>query len=491
MELKRSCGVLMHITSLPCDEGIGTLGKPAFQFIDWLKSAGQTYWQILPVNPTGYGDSPYQSPSSFAGNPLLIDLTELVNMGLLAPIDIKGREYGEDPNNVDYDKVYKQKDLLLRKAFSKFEEDMPYLAFVQEQAWWLEDYALFMAIKKSYDLKPFLMWDKRLQKREDKALKQFSNENIAEIKFRYFEQYIFFLQWKKMKAYANSKGIRIIGDIPIYCALDSADVWAQPELFTMDTELNPVLVAGVPPDYFSATGQLWGNPLYNWDKMEQEGYSWWLSRIDYAMNMYDMVRIDHFRAFDTYYAIPATAKTAEYGNWKNGPGMKLFNAVKKELGDVNIIAEDLGDIFDSVKKLLSDTGFPGMRVLQFGFNNEHEDNSHLSHNYPFNCVAYTGTHDNDTILGWLKSADKKAAKMATEYVNAKYIGKKHESFIRSVYQSPAVLAIIPMQDILGLGSKARMNTPSTVGGNWMWRMKKQPSANLAKKLNRLAQAYLR
>ena len=258
----------MHITSLPCDEGIGTLGKPAFQFIDWLKSAGQTYWQILPVNPTGYGDSPYQSPSSFAGNPLLIDLTELVNMGLLAPIDIKGREYGEDPNNVDYDKVYKQKDLLLRKAFSKFEEDMPYLAFVQEQAWWLEDYALFMAIKKSYDLKPFLMWDKRLQKREDKALKQFSNENIAEIKFRYFEQYIFFLQWKKMKAYANSKGIRIIGDIPIYCALDSADVWAQPELFTMDTELNPVLVAGVPPDYFSATGQLWGNPLYNLDKME-------------------------------------------------------------------------------------------------------------------------------------------------------------------------------------------------------------------------------
>ncbi len=489
--VKRSCGILMHITSLPCNEGIGTLGKPAYEFVDWLKSAEQKYWQVLPIHPTGYGDSPYQSPSAFAGNPLLIDLWELVAAGLLKPEDIKGREYGEDPSSVDYEKVIAQKNVLLHKAFFSFSEDVAYLAFVQEQAWWLEDYALFMAIKEENELRSWLTWDKELKMRKPEAIQRFKEEHADRIKFHRFVQYMFFTQWKKLKAYANKNGISIIGDIPIYAAMDSADVWAQPQMFTMDIELRPTLVAGVPPDYFSATGQLWGNPLYNWERMAKDGYEWWISRIDHAMKLFDMVRIDHFRAFDTYYAIPADAKTAEYGDWKNGPGMELFNAAKEALGELNIIAEDLGDIFDSVVKLLDDTGFPGMRVLQFGFNKEYSDSSHLCHNYPTNCVAYTGTHDNDTIIGWLKSTDPKSAKMAKSYVNTSFFEYKCMSFIRSVYASPAALAIIPMQDVMGLDSKARMNIPSTLGGNWTWRMKCTPSARRARMLKKLATAYLR
>ncbi len=489
--MNRSCGVLLHISSLPGNEGIGTMGKPAYDFVDWLKSAGQKYWQVLPIHPTGYGDSPYQSPSAFAGNPLLIDLWGLVSLGLLTPDDIKGREYGEDPSCVDYEKVIAQKNELLHKAFFSFKEDVAYLAFIQEQAWWLEDYSLFMAIKEENGLRPWLAWDKDLRFAKPQAIKQFKEDNSDRIKFHRFVQYIFFMQWKKLKAYANKNGIEIIGDIPIYAAMDSADVWSAPKLFTIDIALNPTLVAGVPPDYFSATGQLWGNPLYDWAEMEKDGYEWWISRIDHAMKLFDVVRIDHFRAFDTYYAIPADAKTAEYGEWKKGPGMKLFDVVKKSLGDVNIIAEDLGDIFDSVKKLLSDTGFPGMRVLQFGFNKEHSDNAHLCHNYPQNSVAYTGTHDNDTIMGWLKSADREAAKMARAYVHTNCFEQKHICFIRSVYQSPSALAVIPMQDILGLGTRARMNIPSTIGGNWSWRMKSLPPKGTAKTLRRLAENNLR
>lgn len=489
--MKRGCGILMHITSLPSNEGIGTLGKPAYDFIDWLKNAGQKYWQVLPINPTGYGDSPYQSPSAFAGNPLLIDLWELAGMGLLTKDDIKGREYGEDPSSVDYEKVIAQKDELMQKAYRNFSEDVPYLAFVQEQAWWLEDYALFMAVKEQNGLRSWLTWDRDIKHRRPEAVKKAREELSDRIKYYRFVQYIFFTQWKKLKAYAKKNGISLIGDIPIYAAMDSADVWAEPSMFTMNIELQPTLVAGVPPDYFSATGQLWGNPLYNWERMEKDNFSWWLSRIDHAMKLFDCVRIDHFRAFDTYYAVPADAKTAEYGDWKKGPGMKLFNAVKKELGEVNIIAEDLGDIFDSVKVLLKDSGFPGMRVLQFGFNNENSDNSHLPHNYPVNCIAYTGTHDNDTVVGWYKSASNGARNMAKNYVGLRLFEPKQLQFIRSVYQSPAVLAVIPMQDVLGLGSKARMNTPSTLGGNWTWRLKGNPPLSAAKKLKKLASVYMR
>lgn len=319
MELKRSSGVLLHITSLPANEGIGTLGKPAFEFVNWLKAAGQKYWQVLPIHPTGYADSPYQSPSAFAGNPLLIDLWELVELGLLAPDDIKGREYGEDPSTVDYEKVIAQKKELLHKAFFSFKEDVSYLAFIQEQSWWLEDYALFMAIKQHNELRSWMTWDKELRFRKPEVLAAFKEEHIEDIKFHRFVQYMFFTQWNKLKAYANKNGISIIGDIPIYAAMDSADVWVNPKLFTIDISLRPTLVAGVPPDYFSPTGQLWGNPLYDWDAMERDGYNWWLSRIDHAMKLYDMVRIDHFRAFDTYYAIPADATTAEYGEWKKRP----------------------------------------------------------------------------------------------------------------------------------------------------------------------------
>lgn len=489
--MERSCGILLHITSLPSNEGIGSLGKPAYDLIDWLKAAGQKYWQVLPINPTGYGDSPYQSPSAFAGNPLLIDLWELAGMGLLARDDIKGREYGEDPCSVDYEKVIAQKNELLEKAFSNFSEDVAYLAFVQEQAWWLEDYSLFMAIKEQNGLKSWLTWDRDIRHRKPEAMKKAREELAGRIKYHRFVQYIFFTQWKKLRAYAEKNGIGIIGDIPIYAAMDSADVWANPTMFAMDIELQPTLVAGVPPDYFSATGQLWGNPLYNWERMEKDNFDWWLSRIDHAMKLFDIVRIDHFRAFDTYYAIPADAKTAEYGDWRKGPGMKLFDTVKKELGDVNIIAEDLGDIFDSVKVLLKKSGFPGMRVLQFGFNNEHSDNSHLPHNYPKNSVCYTGTHDNDTIMGWYRSASSSAAKMARSYIGASVFQKKNMSFIRSIYQSPSALAVVPMQDVLGMGKKARMNTPSTFGGNWCWRLKSIPSAAQAKKLKKLAEAYFR
>ncbi|MCH5325380.1 MAG: 4-alpha-glucanotransferase [Eubacterium sp.] len=481
----------MHITSLPSNEGIGSLGKPSYDFIDWLKTAGQKYWQVLPINPTGYGDSPYQSPSAFAGNPLLIDLWELAGMGLLGREDIKGREYGEDPSTVDYEKVISQKNELLEKAFRNFSEDVAYLAFVQEQAWWLEDYSLFMAIKEQNGLRSWLTWDRDIKMRKPEAMKAAREELADRIKYHRFVQYIFFTQWKKMKTYAEKNGISIIGDIPIYAAMDSADVWANPTMFTINIELQPTLVAGVPPDYFSATGQLWGNPLYNWERMEKDNFEWWLSRIDHAMKLFDIVRIDHFRAFDTYYAVPADAKTAEYGDWRKGPGMKLFNTIKKELGEVNIIAEDLGDIFDSVKVLLEQSGFPGMRVLQFGFNNEHADNSHLPHNYPANSVCYTGTHDNDTIIGWYRSASGSAAKMAKSYVDIRPFAKKNFAFIKSIYQSPSELAIVPMQDALGLGKKARMNTPSTLGGNWTWRMKSNPPPSLAKKLKQLAEAYLR
>ncbi len=489
--MERSCGILMHITCLPSNEGIGSLGKPAYDFVDWLKAAGQKYWQVLPINPTGYGDSPYQSLSAFAGNPLLIDLWELAGMGLIGREDIKGREYGEDPSCVDYEKVAAQKSELLEKAYRNFSEDVAYLAFVQEQAWWLEDYSLFMALKEQNGLRSWLTWDRDIKMRKPEAMKKAREELADRIKYHRFVQYIFFTQWKKLRAYAQKNGIGIIGDIPIYAAMDSADVWADPTMFTMNIELQPTLVAGVPPDYFSATGQLWGNPLYNWERMEKDNFEWWLSRIDHAMKLFDVVRIDHFRAFDTYYAVPADAKTAEYGDWRKGPGMKLFDTVKKELGEVDIIAEDLGDIFDSVRVLLKKSGFPGMRVLQFGFNNEHKDNAHLPHNYPVNSVCYTGTHDNDTIMGWYRSASPSAAKMAKSYIGAGLLEKKNLSFIRSIYQSPSMLAVVPMQDVLGLGKKARMNTPSTLGGNWSWRLKANPPASAAKKLKKLAAAYFR
>ena len=488
----RSCGILMHITSLPSPYGIGTFGAEAEKFVDWLKSAGQSYWQVLPVGPTGYGDSPYQSFSTYAGNPLLIDLDELVQNGLLSKAECEAADYGADPTYVDFDKVNRTKMELLRKAYKGFSEDAGYLAFERSEAEWLDDYSLFMALKTENNLVSWTQWSDDLRFRKPEAIEAARERLKDEIGFWRFIQYTFYSQWDKLKSYANKNGVQIIGDIPIYVALDSSDVWANTSLFEMDERLNPKRVAGVPPDYFSETGQLWGNPLYDWSVMKKEKYSWWISRIEKAAKLYDVVRIDHFRAFDTYWAIPYGDKTAINGKWEQGPGMDLWNEVKTRLGEVNIIAEDLGDIFDSVKELLKASGFPGMRVLQFGFNPESSDNDHLPHRYHENCVAYTGTHDNSTVMGWYKAADVKSREMCRRYLKPMPFEKLNKAFIRELYKSSAGLAIVPMQDVIGLDDRARMNIPSTLGGNWKWRaVKKQIAPKYAEMMRDFAKTYYR
>ncbi|MBQ8842970.1 MAG: 4-alpha-glucanotransferase [Ruminiclostridium sp.] len=488
----RSCGVLMHITSLPSPYGIGTFGSEAEAFVDWLKKAGQKYWQVLPVGPTGYGDSPYQSFSTFAGNPLLIDLDELVRSGLIMKAKCQAVDYGADPTFVDFEKVTHTKMKLLREAYEGFEEDPGYLAFTRNEADWLEDYALFMALKTENKLVSWTEWDQKIRLREPKTMVEAEERLKKEAGFWKFVQYIFFSQWDRLKSYANKNGIQLIGDIPIYVSPDSADVWANSGLFKMDSNLYPKSVAGVPPDYFSETGQLWGNPLYDWEVMKKEKYSWWIKRIKKASELYDIVRIDHFRAFDTYWAVPYGETTAINGKWEKGPGMDLWNEVKAQLGEVNIIAEDLGDIFDSVKVLLKNSGFPGMRVLQFGFNPEFSDNDHLPHHYPENSVVYTGTHDNSTVIGWYKSANGKAKTMCRRYLKPMPFEKLNRAFIRNLYRSNASLAIVPMQDVIGLDDKARMNIPSTLGGNWKWRaLKKQITDKDAEFLKELSETYYR
>lgn len=486
--------MLMHITALPSNYGIGTLGKDAEEFADILQKAGQKWWQVLPIGPTGYGDSPYQPFSSFAGNPLLIDIDELCDKGLLERADCENADYGADPTYVDYGKIAKTRDELLRKAFAKFVDDVAYTSFCREEDEWLDDYALFMALKKKFGGIEWTKWDDDIKFRKPDAIELYKEELKDEIRFIKWTQFIFFRQWTRFRGVCQSKGVGLIGDIPIYVAPDCADVWAHPDLFELDERLNPVRVAGVPPDYFSKTGQLWGNPLYNWNEMKKTGYEWWIKRVKKSALMFDMLRIDHFRAFDTYYAVPFGEQTAVSGTWEQGPGMELFNAIKENLKQVNIIAEDLGDIFDSVKKLLRDTGFPGMRVLQFGFNPEYKDNDHLPHNYPRNSVCYTGTHDNATLMQWYKETDKKSRAMASRYLQKGMFTKFNIAAIKALYSSPSSLVIIPVQDILGLGAKARMNIPSTVGGNWCFRLQKNQMRKLcgsAKKLKFLAGTYLR
>ena len=488
----RSSGILMHITSLPSPYGIGTFGADAEAFVDWLVAAGQKYWQILPLSPTGYGESPYQSFSTFAGNPLLIDLDDLVANGLLTKSLCEDADYGADPGFVDFQKVYRSKMRLLNEAFRGFIEDIGYLSFVQEEAEWLDDYALFMAIKEQYSLASWQTWDKELRFRKSDAIKQAREEFKERIEFWKFVQYTFMRQWQKLKRYANKNGVKIIGDLPIYVALDSADVWSNTDLFMLDVDCVPTKVAGVPPDFFSSTGQLWGNPLYNWERMKKEKYLWWIKRVKKCAELYDTIRIDHFRAFDTYYAIDYGAKNAIGGRWEKGPRMEFFNAVKEALGDIDIIAEDLGEVFDSVTELLRDSGFPGMRVLQFGFNPENADNDHLPHNYPPNCAAYTGTHDNSAFKGWFKAENPQTRRMFTKYVRPALFEGINFAAFRAVYQSRAKLVVIPMQDVLGLDDRARMNTPSTLGGNWIWRMKRgKNTRGLAEKMKSLAKVYFR
>lgn len=480
----RTSGVLMPISSLPSPYGIGTMGKAARKFIDFLDKAGQTYWQILPICPTSYGDSPYQSFSSFAGNPYFIDLEYLCKEGYLKKKECESFDWGGSEKYIDYGTMYASRYALLKKAYARFKDNVPadYAGFCKKEAEWLDEYSLFMALKDANDGVAWLEWDEELKIRKPEAIAEARETYADDIAFYCMLQYLFFKQWKELKSYANEKGIEIIGDVPIYVALDSADVWANPTQFYLDEELNPIEVAGCPPDAFSEDGQLWGNPLFRWDVMKKDDYAWWTKRISAMAALYDIVRIDHFRGFDSYYAIPAKDDTAKNGTWKEGPGMDLFRALEKKLGKLPIIVEDLGFLTPSVHKLLKDSGFPGMKVIQFAFDSR-EDSDYLPHNYPKHCVVYTGTHDNDTCMGWIETAPKQAVKYAKEYLNLTKEEGYNWGLMRGAWSSVADMAIVPMQDLIGLGSEARINTPSTIGNNWKWRATADQIDNkLARKL---------
>ena len=462
----------MPVFSLPSQYGIGCFSKEAYQFVDFLKESGQTYWQILPLGPTGYGDSPYQAFSTFAGNPYFIDLNDLAERGYIDKEELETYDFGGNEEYIDYEKLYTSRFQVLRKAYanSHIADDCKFKAFCDKNDYWLTDYALYMAIKGTMDNQSYDRWPDELRTRKQNALKAFADKNTDEILFYKFQQYMFYEQWMRLKKYANENGIEIIGDIPIYVALDSADTWSNPSLFQFDNEGKPKAVAGCPPDAFSETGQLWGNPLYDWEYHRKTGYDWWLKRIAYCFELYDVVRIDHFRGFDEYYAIPYGDKTAEFGHWEKGPGYDLFKEMKEKLGDKHVIAEDLGFLTKSVIRLLKRTGYPGMKVLQFAFDASGESN-YLPHNYDKNCVVYTGTHDNDTTPGWYAEMPANDKKFAKQYLNFKGNKSCELHFIRAALASVAETAIIPMQDYIGAGSEARINHPSTIGANWKWRMK--------------------
>ncbi len=474
----RECGILLPIASLPSNYGIGTFSKEAYEFIDQLKKAGQNYWQILPLGPTGYGDSPYQSFSAFAGNPYFIDLDQLVKEGYLTPKECKEADCEKDERVIDYEAIYKSRFIVLRKAFNRWKKKYEASGelekfFKTELCQETREYCFYAAVKRAFGEKSWIQWDEDIKLRKAEAVKKYKELLREDILFYEFQQMMFQKQWRALKEYAHKQGVRIIGDIPIYVAFDSADSWFHPELFQFDEQSRPVSVAGCPPDDFSATGQLWGNPLYRWEYHEKTGFVWWMRRMEYCFDLYDVVRVDHFRGFDEYYSIPAGAKTAIHGTWKKGPGISLFKKMKETFGTVDIIAEDLGFLTPSVRKLLEDTGFPGMKVLQFAFD-AREKSNYLPYFYPHNCVVYTGTHDNDTIKGWyevLPAADKK---LAVDYLNN--ADSKEEDipwdFIRLALASVADLAVIPIQDYLGAGKEARINIPSTLGGNWIWRMRR-------------------
>ncbi|MCI9086389.1 MAG: 4-alpha-glucanotransferase [Clostridia bacterium] len=485
----RTSGVLLHISSLPSDYGIGTMGTEAYKFVDFLKTARQSMWQILPVGPTSYGDSPYQSFSTNAGNPYFIDLDLLYDEGLLKKNEYSSINWGSDSRRVDYEAIYNNRFKVLRKAFDRFKTgDMTaFNAFIQENENWISNYALFMSIKDANNGISWLEWDESLRKRDSHALWEFKSSHEDDVLFWEFIQFKFFEQWNALKQYANDAGISIVGDIPIYVALDSAEVWVYPDLFELDENLIPTAVAGCPPDAFSPTGQLWGNPLYNWQRHKEFGYNWWIDRIRSATSLYDIVRIDHFRGFEGYYAIPYGHETAEHGEWRKGPGMDLFNAVSQELGSLPIIAEDLGFLTEDVHKLLKDSGFPGMKVLEFAFDPREESN-YLPHTYTKNSVVYVGTHDNNTTLGWIDELDKPTLDFCKKYLDTD--SDILWRMIKNAMSSVSDTAIIQMQDYLELGSEARMNIPSTLGGNWQWRMtKRDTTKKLAEKIADITRTY--
>ena len=471
--IMRSSGVLMHISSLSSPYGVGTMGKQAREFVDFLEKAGQSYWQILPVCPTSYGDSPYASYSTFAGNPYFIDLDLLEKEGLLKKEEYAAVDWENEEGKVNYGALYEKRYPILRLATKRFLENPPdsYAVFCADNAFWLDDYALFMTIKNLNNGLSWADWELPYKNHEEETLKTVAAEHSEDIGFWKAIQYLFFEQWNALRTYANERKIDIIGDLPFYVAFDSVDAWAHSELFQLDENRVPLGVAGCPPDGFSPTGQLWGNPLYQWEFHEKSGYAWWIERIGYLTKVYNVLRIDHFRAFDFYFSIPYGAEDASGGEWKEGPGMKLFRAMEEAIGPQRIIAEDLGFITESLKKLLKDSGFPGMKILEFAFDTRepsHED--YLPYNYPPHCVAYTGTHDNDTVQGWFESARPEDTSFAKDYLHLDDPKDYHWGMMWALWASAAELTIVQAQDLLGLGSESRMNTPSTTGNNWSWRV---------------------
>ena len=489
--MNRSSGILLPISSLPSPYGIGTFGAAAYAFADFLQEAGQKYWQLLPLGPTSYGDSPYQSFSTFAGNPYFVDLDLLIEDGLLLAEEVEACDWGEDPRHVDYGKIYESRFAILAKAkargYARDYEDVQ--ALCQENEQWLDNYALYMACKKHFGMKAWSEWeDKDIRMHRPEAVEKYRRDLQEDMELFIYIQYLFFKQWNALRAYINDLGIEIIGDLPIYVSMDSADVWADPEYFVLNEERLPLAVAGVPPDYFSEDGQLWGNPIYDWEAMAKDGYGWWIRRIEGAGKLYDVIRIDHFRGFDTYWAVPYGEKTAKIGQWKHGPGMDLVGLLKKTFPKLEFIAEDLGEQSPSVRQLLADSGFPGMKILEFAFDSD-EPSDYQPHTYPRHCICYTGTHDNSPVMLWKAEAKPKDAAYAAEYLG---IGDEpyYWGFIRGGMRSVALLFVAQMQDYLGLGKGHRMNVPGTASGNWTWRMLSgEATTEIAEKLYRMTKIY--
>ena len=465
----RSSGILMHISSLPGPYGIGTMGKRAFEFVDFLSSSGQSIWQILPLNPTGYGDSPYQSCSTFAGNHYLIDLDALVEEGLLEKEELDRITWCHLETKVDFGIQYHNRLQVLRLAYERFRDDQALESFCRENRSWLEDFALFMALKGHFGGKPWYQWEKELKFRKEEAMETARQELKEEMRFYCFVQFLFFRQWHALRAYAHEKGIRIIGDVPIYVPYDSVEVWKDTQLFQLDEDLNPVAVAGCPPDSFSADGQLWGNPLYRWDKMREDGFQWWIRRLAAARELYDVVRMDHFRGLESYWSIPYGDETARGGKWVKGPGLAFVNAVKENLPQLDMIAEDLGFLTQEVLDLRDASGYPGMKILEFAFD-PREPSDYLPHGYISNTVCYTGTHDNMTMRQWFDTAEEDAVEYATAYMNLTEQEGLVWGVIRTAFATVSDCCVIQMQDYLDLGAEARMNFPGTLSdSNWTWR----------------------
>lgn len=490
---ERSSGILMHISSLPGEYGIGDFGKEAYKFVDFLNKANQKNWQILPLGVTSFGDSPYQCFSAFAGNPYFIDLNELLIYGFIDQDDLKKYRLSNDNKKVDYGLLYRNKMSILRIAFNNAKEPLfnKLKSFYESNMEWLREFSLFMAIKAKHNNRSLHEWEEQYKIYDSDEVLRFEKDNQEEIYFWVFTQYFFYRQWNKLKQYANEKGIRIIGDLPIYVSEDSSDVWRNPQYFNLDENLVPITVSGCPPDGFTDTGQLWGNPIYDWEAIEKDGYSWWIKRIKHSFKTFDILRIDHFRGFESYWEVKHGSENAVNGRWVKGPGNKLFDKIKEELGELNIIVEDLGFNTAQVREMVEESGFPNMKVLQFAFN-PYEESEHAPHSYDKNSVVYTSTHDNQTIMGWFDGLTRDIFEYTVKYLKLNYDEGLNWGIIRGAWASNANLAIASMQDFLALDDKARMNTPGTLGGNWTWRVERnQLSDELANRIKELTTIFWR